>query len=399
MEKKKRSRLKKIGRPNRILAFFLFPVVYLFYRIRYRVKYDTSCLRGIKGPALVIAPHTSNKDHWLIACALYPALPTFVISEHFTRKPFLRLFMRLAHTVTKKMFCADVSTVMNLLRAKREGNVIVLFPEGRLSCNGRAGGLTDGTAALVRKLGLDVYVITANGASLTFPKWAKRSRRGEIRVTAAKLLTAEETAALPLPVLEEKLSAAIAHDDAAVMQGVAYPSSTMAEGLEGILWLCPECRKSFALQTEGDRIGCSCGYKTRLLPDYRFESGRFPTVLAWYDWQCGELDLTRPLETRARIGTPDAKGYMNSEAGEATVRLDAAYLSLEGVVDGKPLSFSVPTARLGALPATVADHFDVYYANRLYYIYPRPDPRVTVMWVAYLDCLKQQKENQKEDLP
>ena len=62
--------------------------------------------------------------------------------------------MKLAHTVSKKMFCSDVSTIMNLLRAKREGNVIVLFPEGRLGASGRTGKLTEGTAALAKKLGM-----------------------------------------------------------------------------------------------------------------------------------------------------------------------------------------------------------------------------------------------------
>lgn len=386
---KKKNKQKKIGRPNPFLYALLYCFFRPFYALRYGVRFDNATVRGIKGPALVIAPHTSNKDHWLIGMALYPTRPTFVVSEHFMRNKFTRFFMKLAHTVTKKMFCADVSTVMNLLRAKREGNVIVLFPEGRLSCNGRTGKLTEGTAALAKKLGVDIYRVAADGASLTFPKWAKKPRKGRIVLTGEKLMTAEEVASASLEELEERLQAAIVHDDASVMQGIYYRSKQMAEGLDGVLYRCPNCGAEFALTTKGDTISCPCGMQARLTPDYRMEGVPYSTILEWYDAQAETVDPDVPMTSEVRVGTPDEEsGLMNPEAGSGVARMDRSAFSFDGEVNGEKLSFSIPLAHLAALPITVASHFDVYYANRLYYIYPQPDERTSVKWVAWLDRLK-----------
>lgn len=40
-----------------------------------------------------------------------------------------------------------------------------------------------------------------------------------------------------------------------------------------------------------------------------------------------------------------------------------------------------------ALPASVGSHFDIYYNKIMYNMYPQPDPRVTIQWVAFLDKL------------
>lgn len=396
MSRKKNKKNKKIGKPNRLLYWLIYHVLYPRYRRRYGLVMDVDVLREIKGPALVIAPHTSNKDHWLLGLALYPTRPTFVVSEHFAANPKLRPFLRLAHVITKKMFCPDVGTIMNIMRAAREGNTIVLFPEGRLTCNGRTGTLTDGTATLAKKLGFDVYAVTANGASLTFPKWATKPRRGTIRITAEKLMTADEVKSLPLSQIEERMQQAIAHDDAAAMAGVAYRSVAMAEGIDGILYRCPSCQKELTLQVVGHDITCPCGMHAQLDQRYRMHGVPFHTVLEWYDWQSDLVDpATEVLEADAVIGAVNEQGNMDENAGRAHVRMDRETFSFEGTVFGEPISFARNTVDITAFPTTVGRHFDVYYNNKLYYIFPQPDTRLSVKWVAYLDRLVAE-EKQKE---
>ena len=173
------------------------------------------------------------------------------------------------------------------------------------------------------------------------------------------------------------------------MQGICYRSSQMAEGLDGVLYRCPACGKEFSLQTEGDAIFCSCGMRARLTPDYRIEGAPYGTILAWYDAQSETIDLDTAMVSEVRVGTPDDEsGLMDPEAGRGIARMDRNAFSFDGEVNGEKLSFSIPLVHLAALPITVASHFDVYYANRLYYIYPQPDERTSVKWVAWLDRLK-----------
>lgn len=392
----KKKKNKKIGRPNALAYWFVYHVLYPHYKRRYGLVLDTAVLREEKGPALIIAPHTSNKDHWLLGMALYPTRPTFVISEHFTAIPALRPVLRLAHVITKKMFCPDVGTIMNIMRAAKEGNTIVLFPEGRLTCNGRTGPLTEGTAALTQKLGLPVYVVTANGASLTFPKWAPQPRRGSIRISAQKLMTAEDVKTLPQAEIEARMQHAIRHDDAAATAGVSYHAKDMAAGVDGILYLCPSCRQELTLQAEGDYISCPCGLHARLDERYRLHDAPFHTVLAWYDWQASLVDpFTTVLETDAVIGAVDAQGNMQEKAGHAHIRMDHETFAFDGVVFGETITFSRKTVGLTAFPTTVGQHFDIYHNNKLYYIYPQPNTRLAVKWVAYLDRLVEETKEKE----
>lgn len=387
----KKAKRKKIGRPNRILYWFMYHVFYPFYHRRYGLTIDAPALRGIKGPAIVLAAHTSNKDHWLMGMALYPTRPNFVVSEHFTKNPALRPLLRIAHVITKKMFSADVATVMNMLRAVKEGNTIVLFPEGRLSCNGRTTRPLEGTAALLKKLGVDVYTATANGAALTFPKWGKAPRRGRIRITGDKLFSKEELATLSLAEIDARVVAAIRHDDFAAMPNVPYATDAPAAGLDRILYRCPKCGGAFKMMSAENYISCSCGFCATLDEEYILRGAPFSRILEWYDWQEEQLDLTQPLACNARIGAVDEKGNMDTNAGHAHITLDRDAITFAGTVFGKDVSFARSTEVVTALPVTVGEHFDLYHNNTLYYIYPEPDPRTAVMWVSYLDRVTEER--------
>lgn len=168
---------KIIKKPDGFIYFIAYHLVKPFLRIKCKASYDKSGLEGLKGPALVLCPHVSNIDFLLVAVALYPVRPTFVISEHFLARPKLRRILTKMHVIPKKMFCPDIKTIMNILRAKDSGNVTVLFPEGRLPAMGHSLQITDGTADLVKRMGVDVYTVTENGAYKTFPKWGKSGFR------------------------------------------------------------------------------------------------------------------------------------------------------------------------------------------------------------------------------
>jgi hypothetical protein len=78
---------------------------------------------------------------------------------------------------------------------------------------------------------------------------------------------------------------------------------------------------------------------------------------------------------------------MDEQAGYAHVRMDRETFSFDGEVFGEKISFTRKTADITAFPTTVGKHFDIYHNNKLYYIFPQPDTRLSVKWVAYLDRL------------
>ena len=386
MSKKKKSK-KKIGRVNRLLYAIVYAFLKRKYTKKYNITYDKSIVKDIKGPAIVVATHTSDVDHILSALTLYPIRPTYIVSEHFMHNKSTAGLLKLMHVITKKMFTPDVSTIRNILRAKAEGSVIVIFPEGRLSCYGHTVPVTDGTAELIKKLGIDLYVWRADGAYLTFPKWRDRGddRCGKINASVKLLLSADEVANTDTCEIKRLVDEAIVHDDELAMSGVEYKSDHIAKGVDKILYKCPSCLNEGTLSADVSHIRCKCGLVASLDNFYRLHNAPFERLNEWFEWQQNSIDTEIPMSSKVRLGSCCQDGFMDPNSGEGEIYIDRHEFKLSGTLHGEAVEFSVPTEKIGAFPVTPGDHFDIYHGGELIYVYPEPDPRLTVKWVSYLD--------------
>ena len=388
MKNKKKS--KKIGKANR----FLYTIVYAFlkrkYTKKYHIEFDKSAVKNIKGPAIVVATHTSDVDHILSALTLYPIRPTYIVSEHFMHNPKTAKLLKLMHVIPKKMFTPDPSTIVKILRAKNENAVIFIFPEGRLSCYGHTCPITDGTAELIKKLGINLYAWKADGAYLTFPKWRDKGddRIGKIKASVKLLLSAEEIAEKDVSEIRKITENAICHDDELAMQGTEYLSGDLAKGVDKILYKCPVCLEEGTVYEEDGHIRCKCGLDVTLDSYYRLHGAPFERINEWFEWQQNSIDTdSEKLFSKARLGCCREDGFMDSEAGEGEIYLDKDVFKLRGTLHGEAVEFEVKSEKIGAFPITPGDHFDIYHAGRLIYVYPEPDLRMTVKWVSFLDKL------------
>lgn len=384
---------KIIKKPNPFLYYLASLLVAPFLKLRLHITYDRSGIRDIKTPSIVVCPHVSNIDFLLVAIALFPHRPTFIISQHFMANPKLRRLLEIMHVIPKKMFCPDVKTIMNIMRAKDSGNIIVIFPEGRLSCFGHSLQVTDGTAELIKKLGIDVYTICENGAYKTLPKWGKGGLRpGRIEVTSAKLIDGEALTHMTVDQINDILDAAILHDEDELFTDVRYKCKAPALGLDGILYKCPECLSEFETVSDDHSITCRrCGFSASLDERYHLSGGPFEHINDWFFWQESLIDLDTPLETDCLLGTTDAHGYMNRNAGKGHITIDRENIHFTGTCWGEPLEFTESTSIVKGFPASVGNHFDIYHKKQLYYIMPQPDSRMTIKWVIFLDKVTKER--------
>ena len=390
----KKKKEKRIGRTNPILYAILYTAMKLKYVRKYRISFDKKIVKSIKGPAIILATHTSDVDHILSALTLYPLRPTYIVSEHFMHIPSTARLLKHLHVITKKMFTPDISTIRNVLRAKNEGSVIVIFPEGRLSCYGHTLPLADGTAELIKKLGVDVYAWKAEGAYLTFPKWRDKGddRIGRINASVKKLMSADEVSEREISEIKEIASRAILNDDELAMAGVEYRCPDIARGLDKILFKCPKCLEKWKMSSGGGHIRCECGLDATLDNKYRIHGAPFDRINEWFDWQQASIDVEKEhLASKARLGCCKADGFMDPYAGEGEIYMDKDEFRLRGTLHGEPIEFTVVTEKIGAFPISPADHFDIYHEGRLIYVYPQPDMRASVEWLCFLDNLTAKK--------
>lgn len=400
MQNKKKAKKKKIGKANPILYSIVHAVLKRKFVKKYNIHFDNEIVKDIKGPAIVVATHTCDEDHILSALTLYPIRPTYIVSEHFMHNPSTAKLLKLMHVITKRMFTPDASTIMNIMRAKRENAVIVIFPEGRLSCYGHTLPVADGTAELIKKLGVNLYYWKADGAYLTFPKWRDKrdSRPGKINASIELLLSAEEIAEKDVSEIKAITENAILHDDELAMHGVEYHSEAIARGVDKILFKCPCCLKEGTIIADGDRIHCECGLDATLDSCYRLHNAPFKSINEWFEWQQSSIDVENEvLTSKARLGCCKCDGFMDGCAGKGEIYLDKDFFKLSGVMHGEKIEFSVRTETIGAFPITPGDHFDIYHNGELIYVSPQPDPKMTVKWVSFLDRLNEKKKEKKVD--
>lgn len=390
----KKQKKKTIKKPNPFLYYLACIVIAPFLKLRLHTSYDRSGIRNIKKPSIVVCPHVSNIDFLLVAMALFPHRPTFVVSQHFMANPKLRRLLQMMHVISKKMFCPDVKTILNIIRAKDSGNIIVLFPEGRLSCFGHSLQVTDGTAELIKKLGVNVYTICENGAYKTLPKWGQAGLRpGRIDITSAKLIDAADISHMTLEEINAILDETILHDEDKLFTDVIYKCKAPALGLDGILYKCPECLSEFETISNDCTISCRrCGFRARLDQKYRLSGGPFERINDWFFWQESLINLDIPLETDCLLGTTDAEGFMDRDAGKGHITIDRDNIYFSGTCYEEPLEFTESTSVIKGFPASVGSHFDIYHKKQLYYIIPQPDPRTSIKWVSYLDKLTKERD-------
>ena len=389
MKKKKKSKVR-IGKVNPILYFFVYAALKRKYTKKYGITFDKSIVKDIKGPAIVVATHTCDVDHILSALTLYPIRPTYIVSEHFMHNKSTARLLKLMHVITKKMFTPDVSTIRNVLRAKNENAVIVIFPEGRLSCYGHTLPVAEGTAELIKKLGVDLYIWKAEGAYLTFPKWREKGddRIGKINSSVKLLLSADQVATTDTCEIKRITEEAILHDDEKAMEGVEFKCENMAKGADKVLFKCPSCLEEGTLTTEGNHIRCKCGLDATLDTFYKLQGAPFASINDWFEWQQNSIDTdTESITTKAKLGSCGEDGFMDPDAGEGEVYMDKDIFRLTGVIHGKEIDFTVKSDKIGAFPISPGDHIDIYHEGKLIYIYPDPDRRQSVKWVCYLDKL------------
>ena len=394
MNKRKKSK-KSIGKANALLYAIVHAVLKRKYTKKYNITFDKDIVKSIKGPAIVVATHTSDVDHILSALTLYPIRPTYIVSEHFMHNPKTAKLLKLMHVISKKMFTPDASTILKILRAKGENAVIFIFPEGRLSCYGHTLPITDGTAELIKKLGVNLYSWKAEGAYLTFPKWRDKGddRIGKIHASIKLLLTADEVLEKDTEEIKRITEDAILHDDELAMAGTEYKSLDIARGVDKILFKCPRCLKEGTITAGEGHIRCSCGLDVRLDSYYRLSGAPFERINEWFEWQQESIDTeNEKLTARARLGCCKEDGFMDSEAGYGDIYLDKDTFRLSGSLHGEKVEFSVGTEKIGAFPITPGDHFDIYHNGNLIYVYPEPDLNSTVKWVCFLDKLNSRKK-------
>jgi 1-acyl-sn-glycerol-3-phosphate acyltransferase len=290
-------------------------------------------------PYLLLANHTFEMDVVHVPLPFWTT-PRIVASNDLFVQRFARfVFNWIFRCIPTSKGKGDVGTVRMLIDTVRKRYPVLVFPEGDLTFFGATGKIDPGIAVLAKKLGIDVITCRVSGGHLSAPRWAtgkRRHRKIELRYDLA--LSAGEVARYSPREIFERIEEKLRNDDFVYQRGamVAHPSKKGAEGLQDVLYVCPECGTFHSIRASGNGLSCAeCGVHGSV-DEYGFLRGfRFEDTVSWDRFQ-RELSAglrATTFSSPGRLVAHDYRKFRERRIGEVTATYRAGRIELRGAVD------------------------------------------------------------------
>jgi len=131
------------------------------------------------GPVVVIANHTSHLDPPLVAVALHTRRMGFLAKQELWGNRFLGWLIGTLGSIPVERGAGDRKAYEACLRTLKDGNVLLMFPEGTRSRDGKLQPFEAGAARLAAAVpGCMVLPVRIHGS---FEAWGGESRYPKLR--------------------------------------------------------------------------------------------------------------------------------------------------------------------------------------------------------------------------
>ncbi len=372
------------------LPYAISRIVFFFKGIRIRLTDRVG--DGLQTPCVVLCNHGSFVDFAYAGALLRKKSPNFVVARLYFYRTFFANILRSFGCFPKSMFTLDFESTKNCITVLRNGGVLAMMPEARLSTVGRFEDIQPGTYGFLKKMNVPIYTVTIHGDYLADPKWGTGLRRSAfVEASLEPLLSAQEISSMTADEIRERVEARLRYDEFAWLEehpDVHYRSRSLAKGLENILTTCPSCGGKYTLSTKGNRVICeNCGNTAVMDDRYAFVGEKpFANFADWYEWQLEKLreeieenaEYSLASEVELRLPSKDGKTTLR-KAGQGVCTLTAAGLCYKGTKDEENVEITIGIKQIYRLLFGAGENFEVYLGGEIYYFVPR-ERRSAVEW-------------------
>lgn len=285
---------------------------------------------------IIIANHADGMDvgYQLIALRRYIR---FVISDHLARSKFTDIVLEgIAGVIVKHR--EEPSTVLTdrIKASIKAGIPVSIFAEGAMTPNGETGFFSPRTGQLIKESGAALITFRLTGGYMHAPKWAKHLRKCPVHGKVVAEYSPQQLAEMTVDEVNALISKDIYHNEYEYQakKKNEYKGKNLAEFVERILYMCPECKEIGHLHSHKDFLKCdNCGYEVELKYDGLFHKQdgaiHFSTILDWDKWQKNEwqkrlnevTDNTLIFEEHHQIVSTIVKHRKKPISGDATIQL------------------------------------------------------------------------------
>lgn len=247
---------------------------------------DNGALSKLKPPYIVVANHCSFVDVGALIKMMYPTCANFVISE--TQKVQWPKLINYMGILPKKQFSTDMSLIFDIKYCLSKNRPVVIYPEAKLSVVGTPNIIKPSVAKLVKMFKVPLVTVCFDGSYLHQPRWSKAKRFVPVVAHVKLAVNAEEAKNISTEEIFCRIKDNLKYDDYAyqLQNKIEIDTPDLAEGLEAILYKCPECGEEFCITGHGNQLCCTkCGTTVTQNKFGQLEGGKFDKVTDWYAWQ------------------------------------------------------------------------------------------------------------------
>ncbi len=391
---KKEKKKAPLPKQSRVVYFITRCAAWLVAKLAFKRKILRNEIRGKKGPFVIIANHEAALDFVnLIGATRTPM--TFVVSNSFySTLPFKNAMDKIG-VIPKQQFQTSLRDLTKMRRVIEEGRILVIYPAGLMCEDGRSTPIPVATYEFLKWLKTDVYMAKTSGTYFTMPKWSSGIRRGKTFMDIYKLFDRDEIISMEIPDIKERTDKALdfdAYKEQEVLH-VKYRNNDNIEGLENVLYMCPNCHQEFTIHVENRHtLVCSeCGYAEKS-DEYAFlhkisEVGK--EIRHVSDWSKRIYNNLKHRVIRGEVEELSSKveihmipeGRMKFEpVGEGTLTITRDRILLSGTVNGDALDLSLQSANFASLPFKPGKSLEVQHGDVIYRCLPE-DGRVVMKFI------------------
>ena len=397
----------KYSKPNVIYYRIAQMVCWFVAQVIFGRKILRNEIKGVKGPYVVIANHEAALDFVnLIGATTRPM--SFVISKSFFSTLPIQGFLRRMGVIPKQQFQTSADDLKKMKRVTDAGAPVVIYPAGLMCEDGLSTPIPAATYKFLKWLDVDVYVARTKGTYFVMPKWSKRLRPGRTYIDIYKLFDRETLTEMDLEEVRKQTDRALLYDAYAEQEQlqVRYRNGGDIQGLENVLYVCPNCGREFTMEvTQRRRIHCTaCGYgQTSDDLGFLHNADFGPEIRHVSRWNRMIHDA---LVEKIRVGEEtsissptvicmvDGKKNKFIPVGEGQITLDREKFLLEGTVAGEPICKTVRIGNVPALPFSPGKHLEVQDGGTIYRCVLK-DGRLVIKFINMLKIFYELNQKEK----
>jgi len=340
-------------------------------------------------------------DFLVVMLSLYPMKLNAVAAQKFFLYKPLNKLLPVMGCIPKNLFDPDVRSIIGIKTVLKRGGDVLLFPEGRCSCDGFYAGMHRSTGKLIKKLSVPVISCHIEGSYICMPFWRGGIRAGRVRITISNLFSPESLQSLSIDEINTAIDAGLGGHcgtgrQVPLSRFRTFGTRRLAEGLQYILYWCPKCGQEFTTETAKCRIYCTACGNAAELDRYAMLNPTPGSVVpndihSWYKeqarYEARKLHAGMdPISVHVSVRLPsDVPGGGMATYGSGIISIDPKGWRYEGKLKDERVNLFFPIDTVPALPIDPNDVFQIY-AHGTFYMFSPDNKRECIKYSVIGEC-------------